>query len=272
MNVFGGTGRSRSSRGLRGLPGKDALDLCNYLPNTISRSLRENEQTASFVLTSLDDCEIVAKKVKTWKNKRIDFPYNFTATTPSSISKIETIDNLHQYALNFPGQYDTGLQLISTKHHPFGYFCITFLTTSDESQILLYSELSSHQPHHSSEYREITVTGSDISFHGVLDDKVVSHHIMRNCKKWTTFFLQWSATPHVVDFTYLINNDPDTGGNFHLDQERLGVMGYTLGSQMDGSKPFSGQVHAVETYLSEHPIPDILRNLVISKQMVKHIT
>ena len=92
MNVFGGTGRSRNSRGLRGLPGKDALELCNYLPNTISRSLRENEQTASFVLTSLNDCEIVAKKVKTWKNKRIDLSdCNFHAKIPSTLSKIETI-------------------------------------------------------------------------------------------------------------------------------------------------------------------------------------
>ena len=123
-------------------------------------------------------------------------------------------------------------------------------------------------------YHEITVTGSDISFHGCLDKKIVTHHIMHNCKKWTTFFLQWSATPDMVDFTYLIDNDPDTRGNFHVSQPRYQghTLSHTLGAQVDGSKPFSGQVHAVETYLSEHPIPDILRNLVISKQMVKHIT
>ena len=75
----------------------------------------------------------------------------------------------------------------------------------------------------------------------------------------------------MVDFTYLIDNDPDTRGNFHLSQPRFSghTLSHTLGAQVDGSKPFSGQVHAVETYLSEHPIPDILRNLVISKQMVK---
>ena len=94
---------------------------------------------------------------------------------------------------------------------------------------------------------------------------------MHNCKKWTTFFLQWSATPDVVDFTYLINNDPDTRGNFHLSQQpyQSTTAHHTLGSQVDGSKPFSGQVHAVESYESEHPIPDIVRNLVISRQMVK---
>ena len=136
MNVFGGTGKSsRGSRGLRGLPGKDALELCNYLPNTISKSLRENEQKASFVLTSPDDCVIAAKKVKTWKNKRIDPYSNFDAKIPSTLSKID--HSLDQYAIDFPGQYDTGtMSLIYPKTHPFGYFCITFVTTSDDSQTL----------------------------------------------------------------------------------------------------------------------------------------
>ena len=267
MNVFGGTGRSsRGSRGLRGLPGKEALELCNYLPNIISKSLRENEQKASFVLTSPDDCVIASKKVKTWKNKRIDHDYNFVAKTPSALSKIHASD---QYALNFPGKYETGIALINTSYHPFGYFCITFLTISDESQTLFANWRAPPKPIVSL-YHEITVTGSDISFHGCLDNKIVTHHIMHNCKKWTTFFLQWSATPDVVDFTYLINNDPDTRGNFHLDQVRFHAHSthQTLGSQVDGSKPFSGQVHAVESYESEHPIPDIVRNLDISKQMV----
>ena len=61
---------SKGARGLRGFPGKDAVNLFNYLPNTISSCLREYDQEASFVLTSINDVDIEAEKVSRWKNKR----------------------------------------------------------------------------------------------------------------------------------------------------------------------------------------------------------
>ena len=106
MNVFGATSiASVGPRGPRGFPGKDSLELCYYLPNTISRSLRENEQDASFVLTSLKDCEMEGKKVKKWKTKSINSHYedpHLVAVKPSTVS---LIDDTSMYALNFPGQY-----------------------------------------------------------------------------------------------------------------------------------------------------------------------
>ena len=126
MNVFGGSRRvTKGPRGLRGFPGKDALELCNYLPNTISRCLRENDQVGSFVLTSPDDCDIVSGYVQKWKSKRIGAlpEEHFKAEKPSKLSKIESTD---KYALNFPGLYRNSYLSIFTGCSAYGYLCITF--------------------------------------------------------------------------------------------------------------------------------------------------
>ena len=269
MNVFGSTsGKTlRGPRGLRGFPGNDALELCNYLPNTISKCLRENDQEASFVLTSTEDCEMDGKKVKTWKNKRTDHfedQPNLVAVKASSLSKI---DRTSMYALNFPGQYTTGIFPLRT-FNPFGYFCITFCSSSDVVQTLIANQASSEHPL-AREYHEITITNSDISIHGYRDGNIIVEPIMHNTKKWTTFYLEWTAGQIVVDYTYIIDNDPHTHGNFYLDQTQIMYHGFTVGSRVDGSQPFSGQLHAIETYPSQHPIPNLLRNLVISRQRIK---
>ena len=270
MNVFGGVGKtSRGARGLRGYPGRDALELCNYLPNTISRALRENEQDASFVFASPADCDIdgSTKKVKTWNNKRTTSAQNLVAVKQSTFSKI---DETSAYALDFPGQYKTSIIPLNTSMHAFGYFCITFISTSDDVQTLLANKHG--QATWMRQYHEITVTNSDISIYGYRDGKIVAEPIMHNTKKWTTFYLEWSAGHHVVQYTYTINNDPDSQGNFHFDQTKLtDAAGFTLGSRVDGSQPFSGQVHAIETYLSQHPIPTLIKNLVTTRQSIHHV-
>ncbi len=273
MNVFGGSRRiSKGPRGLRGFPGKDALELCNYLPNTISRSLRENDQVGSFVLTSPEDCEIVSDSVQKWKSKRTGTPReeNFKAEKPSKLSKIEDTE---KYALNFPGKYRNNYLMIFTPRRAFGYLCITFRTDSDAIQTLLRCNQGRTGGMF---YHEITVTGTDISIHGQLERKHAVEHIHCNTKKWTTFYLEWTITGsppfYTTHFSYTINNDPGQEGRFKLAQFMSPLPGFTLGDRSDESReksqPFSGQVHALENYLSDHPIPELFKKLVISKQMI----
>ena len=95
-----------------------------------------------------------------------------------------------------------------------------------------------------------------------------------DAKKWTTLYLEWSLVGHppyyTSNFTYIINNDPDHQGSFHLEQAAMSMAGYVLGDRGEGQKsqPFSGQVHALENYLSDHPIPELFKTLVITKQMI----
>ena len=276
MNVFGGSRRAtKGPRGLRGFPGKDALELCNYLPNTISRCLRENDQVGSFVLTSPEDCEIVSDSVQKWKSKRIGTPpeENFKAEKPSKLSKIEDTE---KYALNFPGVYRNNNLSIFTPRSAYGYICTTFRTNSEAAQTLIRCNSGSKG---GIWYHEITVTGTDVSIHGRRARKYAVERIPHNTKSWTTFYLEWSTTGSApfynTNFTYIINNDPDQQGSFSLEQPSFVIPGYTLGDRSDESKekeksqPFSGQVHALENYLSDHPIPELFKNLVISKQMIK---
>ena len=263
MNVFGGTrGTTRGIRGPRGFPGRDALELCYYLPNTISRSLRENEQQASYVLTSKQDCEMKDNKVKKWKNKRID-PIqedpHLTAVKPSMLSQIAETS---LYALDFPGQYKTVIPPLDTTE-PYGYFCITFCTSSHAIQTLIQNEKSTeHASVH--EYVEISVTNSDISIHGFREGKLSVEPIVHDTTKWTTLYLEWSATPNYVQYTY--NLGPDSQGSFQMDPARVLYHGFTVGSRVDGTQPFSGQIHAIENNPSQHPVPDLIKNLVISRQ------
>ena len=271
MNVFGGSRRvAKGPRGLRGFPGKDALELCNYLPNTISRCLRENDQIGSFVLTSPEDCDIVSGFVQKWKSKRIGIPpqEHFKAEKASKLSKIK---DKEKYALNFPGVYRNNYLDIFTTLRAYGYICITFRTNSDVAQTILHNAQGSERGHL---YHEITVTGTDVSIHGRRDKKIAVERIPCDTKKWTTLYLEWSLVGHSplynANITYIINNDPNRQGSFHLEQSVMSFPGYVLGDRGAGyeSQPFSGQVHALENYLSDHPIPVLFKNLVITKQMI----
>ena len=266
MNVFGATSiASVGPRGPRGFPGKDSLELCYYLPNTISRSLRENEQDASFVLTSLKDCEMEGKKVKKWKTKTINSHYedpHLVAVKPSTVS---LIDYTSMYALNFPGQY-TAENFLCDTQNPYGYLCITFHTSSNNLQTLIEHMQPKDHPKLRM-YHEITITNSDISIHGYRDGKLAVEPIMHDTTKWTTFYLEWTAGLDIVHYTYTIG--PHSHGTFQMDQPKAMQSTFTVGSRVDGSQPFSGQIHAIENYPSQHPVPDLIKSIVISHQSTK---
>ena len=124
-------------------------------------------------------------------------------------------------------------------------------------------------------YHEIEVTSSDITISASINDKKASETILCNTKEWTTLYLQWQFTdqaPDVYDakFTYLINNDQR--GSFTFQQHYDYMYGVCIGDRptiwKQKSQPFSGHVHAIERYHSDHPIPEVIRNLVITKQMI----
>ena len=277
MNVFGGSQRmSKGARGLRGFPGKDAVNLFNYLPNTISSCLREYDQEASFVLTSINDVDIEAEKVSRWKNKSkctisSGWEEDLIAEKPSKITEISKFHKLG-YALNFPGLYHADGILLFSPNHKFGYFCITFRTNSDAVQTLLTTANIQYDNY------QIEVTSQDITiiaYTQVVEKKSTreTECIQHDTKHWTTMYLEWEDHPvNMRAFTYLINNDQR--GSFILHKpEPIILNGVFIGDRPPKWKikpqPFSGQLHAMECYYSNHPIPEMIRNLVISKQMVK---
>ena len=272
MNVFGGSTRlAKGPRGPRGFPGADAVELRNYLPNTISKGLRENEQQESFVLTSKNDVELDHNgNVQKWKNKRIKREKDdLDAVKASKIIEIPL--HADKYALQFPGVYANNSFELFDADCVYGYLCITFRTDSDALQTLLTSTSKLI----AMGYHEIEVTSSDITISASINDKKASETIVCNTKEWTTLYLQWEFTdqgPDVYDakFTYLINNDQR--GSFTFQQHYDYMYGVCIGDRptiwRQKSQPFSGHVHAIERYHTDHPIPEVIRNLVITKQMI----
>ena len=92
--------------------------------------------------------------------------------------------------------------------------------------------------------------------------------MQHDTKHWTIMYLEWEGHPD-AQFTYLINNDQ--GGSFILHKPDPIVGGVVIGDRPPEwkikSQPFSGQLYAIECYYSNHPIPEMIRNLVISKQI-----
>ena len=272
VDIFGGSGSSKATKGPRGPPGAPGTirDLCKWMPLGTVRTLRNYEEKGCFLLGLSSDItrQESGQAILSW-NSRSQLGKHLKAIHPAS--EITTLPN-GQKAIEFTGKecYHAPLRPIECIPGS-GFLAITFLTDSDAIQTLVGR-------HRKKDFLmqnfEINVTTTEIFVCGYLKKKPIQIPIMHNCRKWTTFFLQYTITPQKdIHFEYMINADINQKGQFSLNAARGTMPGMTLASRENGSQHFSGKIHALEIYFTENSkerIPDEISLLVSRDQKIKH--
>ena len=270
MNVFGGA-RAQNNvwRGPRGFPGREGSikDFCTFLPNTIIKQRRENEEYAYILDNKNPENDLVRNKKKEilqWKNRNKS-KLNLKAIHPSS----ELIDWAGEFhALSFQNslyKLDTFFMCIM---NGYGYTCITFKSDGKDEQALI----TNYDPNDIfKQYHELSVSHQEIIFRGLMNDKVVQHTVQHNCREWTTLFLDYTNnSKNNVEYTYILNNDPKMQGSFTLQKPIGESNNYYVGGRKDGTRNLSGAIHAIDIYENEgnpKPIPEILKQTIVKNQM-----
>ena len=277
IDVFGGD-RDHSSylnQFARGTPGKDALEITNFLPRASISLLRQFDMLAAFVVESRRDIETDEKgmHVKSIFNKNSEESSLrlVQGTVPCELTELSP----RQFVLDLRGKsvYCSECELFSNTSGS-GFMNITFKTSLDWPQTLLYCPIVSYEKDTSKMVREVTVTCNEISIWGLLDSQIYSEVIMVDAsKKFANLFLEWKiikTSPQKTLYTYHVNKI--LTGHFTLDTISSSLAKFYFAGRPDKTQLFIGELYCIQSYKTSEPeIPEILRNLVIkSSDIVDH--
>ena len=282
VNIFGeeAVRRRRGPPGVDGLPGpqgdpgENGIDLMSvWMSNTLTKSLRENDENGCFFIRNLKDIERDGKKIKRWITKSSNGK-NLNAVRPSE-SLVKLPDD-QGYAIEFTNSlYVVDIPLYMGFMSGYGFFCVTFKTQEVKEQTL-FSNHDKQNPDYPG--NELLVSKSKISICGVENEKPASFSIDHDCRDWTTLFVEWNVNTvqNKSTFHYIINNDKKLTGSFSFDTFWITTDFIAIGDRDDDSlyKPFNGQVRAIEFYFSTDILdgkclPTSLRNKIIESQCVR---
>ena len=272
MNVFGGA-RSRASqgpRGPRGFPGKEGSinDFCAWLPNTIIKQLREQEEYCYLLDPDDPEKDLVRRghEIVQWKCRNGNKP-NLTAQLASS-TLIETGDG--GYAIDFhKNRYHIADGDLIRCDPGYGYVCVTFRVEA-ESESALITNHTTRDP--LKQFHEISVTANEINIWGYRDGQPARETIQHNCRNWTTLFLDYVVSAN-IELTYILDNDPKMQGSFAFQHPQACLSHVYVGGRRDGTRFLTGAIHAIELYHTQarEPIPQSLKQMVIKGQQVQHL-
>lgn len=270
MNVFGG-GSSLLDKGPRGPPGvkgRDGsiVDLCTWMPNTILRSLHENDESGAFFIENLDEDIIrsVGKDITQWVSRSVRGGNMIAKKASKDIEKIEDYYDTDRYALKFKTTHYHASQspFLSSGIGTCGFICISFRTDSESEQVLLSGpDPSHHRP---------PIPASEIKISGSTEITIQIHNVKEiiqyPLKGWITLFVEFNADDKLSHFTYDVNG---TMGSFTAPSYSHAKLGLHLGCRYDEASYFDGQIASLETYsnyTNGTPLPDSLKHIVIQNQ------
>ena len=188
VDVFGGSGISKNTRGPRGPMGPrgqdgSISDYCQWLPATILKNLQENEEHGCFLIKDpTKDLTMNKKEVKTWVSRTAE-KFNLVGEKPST----DLIKLKDRYVLGFKkNQYvSKDMTFMDTEEGSSGFLCVTFKVFGEGEQALL----SNYSNSTIEDYCEIRVTSNEIILHIHSEDEIIQH----SCKDWTTLFVGYNS-------------------------------------------------------------------------------
>ena len=268
VDIFGASRLKEGIRGKRGPagPAGSIKDLCLWMSKGTLANLQKYEEVACFQLDLSTDLSKKGQEIVSWNSRVLGGP-PLTAIHPSH--SVITLLNGRKAIEFSKNTYTSNFNIIASTPGS-GFIAITFQTDSDHMQTLIGRHRKKDRLHQNF---EINVTINEIFVSGYQSGKIVEIPIMKNCRKWTTFFLQYTITPfRQIHFEYMIDADIDHKGQFTFELSRGSRPKVTLGSREDFSQPFSGKIAGVEAYFTENSkerIPDELALLVSRNQKIK---
>jgi len=261
-------------QGSKGDPGENGINLMSvWMSNTLTKSLRENDENGCFFVRNLKDIERDGKKIKRWKTKCLNGKHLNAVRPTENLIKLPDDQG---YAIEFTNSlYIVKIALLMDYRPGYGFFCVTFKTQEVKEQTLF-----SNHDKYNLDYpaNELLVSKSKISICGVKNEKPATFSIDHDCRDWTTLFVEWNVNKvqNESTFHYIINNDKQLTGSFSFDTFWTTTDFIAVGDRDGDSlyKPFNGQVRAIEFYFSTDILdgkclPTSLRNKIIESQCVR---
>ena len=261
VDVFGGTrvARARSGppgpRGLRGLPGS-IRDFCTWLPNTILKNLQEHEETDTYFIRD-PKVDLHYKgdpgDITRWLSRSSGGGWMDADRPSKGLTKLNDY-----YALDFmKTRYtvDDGY-LMHTRPGTGGFICITFRMSGEGEQVLVTDHADDRN-----DYCEIRATETDLILHLRGDDEV----IQRNCREWTTAYIEYNCDKTMMYFKYNVNG---VTGSFTRPIRRGAIEVYSMGSRTDDTHFLEGSIAALEIYRVDQSseIPGEWQKIIVKNQ------
>ena len=273
VDIFGGSRMfqgqcgSRGPRGITGQPGS-IRDMCTWMPSTILKNIQQNEETCCFFIAAdpSKDIKRTGTDIQKWIS-RSSKKSNLIAEKPAK-SLMELPNGRH--ALEFKNARYINEDLLLIQNHPgsYGFICVTFRTSSDKEQILL----SNFEDDTNQDFHEIATTTTTITISGKEKGIAKVVPIQYSCRNWTTFFLEYTVLGRQTQFTYIINNDSKSTGDFTFDSVQEMTTGFAVGGRYNNTHFLQGEISSIEMYHvgtknNQNP-PHSLKDLVIKNQLI----
>ena len=266
MNVFGGqvsSGKAvRGPRGFRGEHGRSGIiDMAQFLPNSVLHTLQVYDEEGCFRVEDLNkDIKKDKGKIVEWLSRSATKHNLASEMTPPEL--VDVLPSRHALAFQNTRLVNDNMPFLTNDPITVGFICITFKVTSFEEQVLVSSFDDPDE-----DFKEIQVSRDTIIIHYGEGEEIIQHM----CTEWTTLYIGYHALLHQTLWDYIIDNDPRTIGSF-TSKSILGFSpGMAVGSRYDGDYPFKGEISNIEVYHTsgQNSFPDPVKNIVISKQLMK---
>ena len=269
---FGNSIQSRG--GAQGPPGESGITtLCSVLPGTVVTNLRRYDEPYCFTITqpSKDFIEGESKWISRGENAN-------RLTLVHGEIKLRELNLDARWSVVMKNAMFSSPELLFAVIPPnsTGFYCLTFLTKSDDEQVIISTY---HDARH--DFSEIRCTSSEI----IIKCGTVEEIIQHNVRRWTTLYLEYISSNHLIDWRYTVDNNSLLSGSFTSPLQTRFRSGFTLGARKNSpGKEFylDGEIASIETYEQNGqkngrddvtmstitPVPVFLKNLVYNYQKV----
>ena len=120
------------------------------------------------------------------------------------------------------------------------------------------------------QFRGISATSKEVRiWDATTDSKYISIKYESQKASWTTVWVEWKSFGDCQSLFYI--NGKEVQGVFSSQgTPPIEASGISIGARSDGSRALKGCICALDIYVgNKGRLPDVIRNLMISSQMVK---
>jgi hypothetical protein len=256
----------RGVKGDSGASGKRGIDdMCKWIPGIVLSEYRENESCCFLITDPSKDLEVSkAGAYVTWISRSTS-KINAVAIHPSE--NVLHISENHDALVFNKSLYKVKRVPLLPYSPSYAAVCVTYQVEGDQDQTIL----SSYDPDNPEiPFREISASNKEIRIWGMKTKSYVTIKHKTTKTDWTTVFVEWHSTIG----SFIINNREILGTFTCQPAREVEEETILVGGRFDCTHPLKGAISALDIYTvrrkEEDSIPDPLKNLIISSQLINH--